>query len=522
MDGTAVNLRRKIRLAHRIAILFTVAMLVLVIVIGATFTVFFRDRSKNEMRESSFDAASVISNLMSKTLSLSPPSYNPPYQKPEGSTDFGRLPNQPNDFWINEKTLISFINNLTATDVWIVDNQINILSYSEDSSKTPVSKESLNTKELNNIKNIMELPGYCIYTESFSHSLGSSYLSVGVPIYSEYDKTIVGAVLVHTSLKSVDRVTTNGLLVLCTSCVVALAVSLVVAWVIAKIISKPLYKIRNAAVMISEGDYGISTGVSRSDEIGELAETIDEMGRKLEVAEQQSQKLEGMRRDFISNISHELRTPVTVMRSSLEALCDGVVTDPEQIDEYHRQMLNESVYLQRMVNDLLDLSRLQNADFQMNIDDFNLCDCLNDAVRSVKRIAMQKNITIELECDTNVFTVTGDYDRIKQLFIIVLDNAVKFTAPIDTDSSSNQEPVLKPVQVRFSKGVVSVKNTGSEIKKEDLPYIFDRFFKSHSEENKEGTGLGLAIAKQIALRHGIGVMVLSKKKVTTFLFDFKT
>ena len=90
---------------------------------------------------------------------------------------------------------------------------------------------------------------------------------------------------------------------------------------------------------------------------------------------------------FFSNISHELRTPVTVLRGSIEALNDGVVRDPQKVQEYYRQMLRESIHLQRLVNDLLELSRLQNVDFQMDMSDINLSDTIKDVARSMRRLA---------------------------------------------------------------------------------------------------------------------------------------
>lgn len=521
--GSRVQICRRMRnsrfkLAYRISVLLTLAMLVFVMIIGVAFTMIFRNRSKNELKKSLTNSAVVVSNLMSKTL-VSDHTYNPSYQRPNGSSDFGRIPGHQSDFWINDKTLISFINNLTSSEVWIIDYKLNILSYTASNRTAYVSVDQLSETEIFAIQKIMKDDGYCIYTEAFSDSLVASSLSVGVPVYSNEDN-IVGAVLVHGSMASIDDATENGILILGASSVVAMIFGLVISFLVANIITKPMVKITDAAIMISEGDYSIKTGVKRNDEIGQLAKTIDEMSEKLEAADIERQKLEQMRRDFISNISHELRTPVTVMRSSLEALCEGVVTGETQIEEYHRQMLSESVYLQRMVNDLLDLSRLQNVDFKMNIGVFNLYDCLSDAVRSARRIASQKNKTVEFEYDTTIFTVTGDYDRIRQLLMIILDNAVKFTAVVDDSLAPGGEVTPEPVRVRFERSVVSITNTGSEIKQEEIPFIFDRFFKSRSEENKEGTGLGLAIAKQIALKHDIGVKVLSKKGVTTFLLEF--
>lgn len=204
-----------------------------------------------------------------------------------------------------------------------------------------------------------------------------------------------------------------------------------------------------------------------------------------------------LRRDFVANISHELRTPVTVIRGSLEALRDKVVTDPEQVKDYYRQMLNESIFLQRLVDDLLDLSRLQNTDFKMEMQELSLCDVLDDVVRSARNIASGKRIEILYEQDASPCKTTGDYGRLRQMLMIVIDNAIKF--------SSEQGRVSISLKDR----VISVRDQGAGISQEDLPYIFERFYKSKSETNKNGTGLGLSIAKQIADRHNIRFSVSS-------------
>lgn len=128
--------------------------------------------------------------------------------------------------------------------------------------------------------------------------------------------------------------------------------------------TKPLNKMRLVAEKMSEHDYTERCNIDQKDEIGQLAQTLDGLGERLLEADQASKKLEQLRRDFIANISHELRTPVTVIRGSLEALCDRIVTEPQEVEDYHRQMLAETLFLQRLINDLLDLSRLQNTDFR--------------------------------------------------------------------------------------------------------------------------------------------------------------
>ena len=321
---------------------------------------------------------------------------------------------------------------------------------------------------------------------------------------------MTGAVLLHTSKSDISEAFDNGMFILFISTLLAFAIGILISIIISRTIAKPLKKITKTALEISEGNYAAKTDVKGSDEIGELAQTMDEMGDKLRQAEIESEKLQQMRQDFVANISHELRTPVTVIRGSLEAICDKVVTEPEKVEEYHHQLLGESIYMQRLVNDLLDLSRLQNPDFSINITKFNLCDCLSDAVRSGRRIAIDKNINIEFSSDENVYMFSGDYDRIRQMLLIIIDNAVKFT-----DNPDNA------VLVELKENTVRITNIGVGIQKDDLPVIFERFYKSRSEKNKNGTGLGLAIAKQIASRHNVGITVSSVEGgETTFGFVF--
>ncbi len=198
-----------------------------------------------------------------------------------------------------------------------------------------------------------------------------------------------------------------------------------------------------------------------------------------------------------------------MIRGSLEALCDEVVTDPEQVKNYHRQMLSESISLQRLVSDLLDLSRLQNADFKIEMQPLDLCEILRDAVRSAGHLARDKNVEIAQEYDVSTLTVTGDYGRLRQMFMIVLDNAVKFS------------PAGGKIHVALKNGTVSIRDRGKGIAQEDLPHIFDRFYRVKSEDNKNGSGLGLAIAREIADRHGVEVSVTSEpNEGTEFRFRF--
>lgn len=183
---------------------------------------------------------------------------------------------------------------------------------------------------------------------------------------------------------------------------------------------------KKIAERLAERDYSARTNIKQNDEIGELARTLDILAERLELADAESQKLEKLRREFIANISHELRTPVTVIRGSLEALRDGVVTEKADVEEFHEQMYKESLFLQRLINDLLDLSRLQNTDFPIEKSPLNLVDVIHDAVRSGRQLGADKKLQITGSADKDIYMLNGDYGRLRQMLMIFCITASSF------------------------------------------------------------------------------------------------
>lgn len=331
-----------------------------------------------------------------------------------------------------------------------------------------------------------------VFSEDFSDVLSQLTLTAGVPIKDDTGK-IVGAVLLHSPVAGMEDALKQGLFILSVSIALALTVVFILSLGLVYLFTKPLNKMKEVALKLAQGDYKTRCDVVQNDEIGELAKVLDLLAVRLDDASQESLKLEKLRKDFISNISHELRTPVTVIRGSLEALCDKVVTEPEKIEQYHQQMLNEAKFLQRLVGDLLDLSRLQNPDFAIEKQPLYLNDVLSDAMRSARQIAKAKDIKIDFILNEANLKMEGDYGRLRQMFLIILDNAIKFS-----HAGGKVEVIAKDKDI-------TIRDYGIGIKQEDLEHIFERFYKTKGEKNKTGTGLGLAIAKQIAQRHDISL-----------------
>ncbi|MPM04829.1 Adaptive-response sensory-kinase SasA [bioreactor metagenome] len=479
----------KSRIARRLMLYFAAALFLFTVVIGVIFISLFRAQTikdhKSDLETRAVSIAAALSDYM-------------------GTANTGSRKGMMGSGQGGYGAYLRFIDDIAMSDVWIVDEDLNLITNSQ------MSGQSYNYADLPEdadkvVKEVFS--GNTTFSEGFSTLLDIPTLTVGTPI--EVDGQIVGAVLLHSPVEGINDATMQGAGILAVSILAALVLSVILSAFFALAFTKPLNKMKSSTLLLAEGDYTTKTGVQQKDEIGELAGAIDILSERLQTAKHESDKLEKLRRDFVANISHELKTPVTVIRGSLEALCDDVVTEPEQVKSYHQQMLNESLYLQRLINDLLDLSKLQNTDFNIEMRELNLCDILSDAIRSAGQLAQEKKIEIRQEFDTQSLTVTGDYGRLRQMFLIVLDNAVKFS------------PIGSEIHVSLKNKIVSISDQGKGITEEDLPHIFDRFYKAKSEENKNGSGLGLAIAKQIADRHKIGVSVTSLlNEGTAFQFKF--
>lgn len=462
----------KNKISFKLTVYFSVVLLLFSLIIGSVFMVLFRSHTMTIHKTDLEKRANTIAGTLSE--------FNIGGTVKSGNKSGGY------------GAYLKFLDEIAMADVWIVDENLELIT-SGQMTKIQYNYADLPEDAEMVVKEVFK--GNITFSEGFSNLLDTPTLTVGTPIKS--GDNIVGALLLHSQVEGMTEAIKQGYGILIISLLIALFVAMILSFFLAVTFTKPLNMMKNSALQLAGGNYSAKTGVLQNDEIGELAAAIDILSEKLDLASHESEHLLKLRQDFVANISHELRTPVTVIRGSLEALCDDVVTDPTQIKSYHHQMLNESIFLQRLVNDLLDLSRLQNTDFNIEMHELSLCNVINDVVRSVKQMALLKNIEIAVELDTEECTVYGDYGRLRQMILIILDNAIKFS------------PKGGVVAISLKDKTLSISDNGIGISQGDLPYIFERFYKVKLQENKDGTGLGLSIAKQIADRHNIKISVSS-------------
>jgi len=403
------------------------------------------------------------------------------------------------------------IEDIAMGEVWIVDAKTGNIVQGRNEKGQSFSYLKLPPNAEETIKKAIS--GETTTTENFNDYLNENSITVAVPIKN--GETIEGVVLLHSPVKYMSSALKSGIYTLVFSILAALILAGISAVWLSISFTKPLNKIRNTTTKLAKGNYEVTTQVNQNDEIGELAKSIDKLALQLDKSSKESERFEKMRQNFIANISHELRTPITVIRGSIEAICDGIIKDPEQLKDYNEQILSDSIHLQRLVNDLIDLTKLQNTDFSIDKSTINLFEIINDAVRSMKNISTKKGVKINFSLENAIeedrYLFVGDYQRIRQMIIIVLDNAIKF-------SNENQEVdiLLKKENNKYE---LKICDSGRGIDSKNIGKIFNRYHKSNTEENKNGMGLGLAIAKEIAIRHNIEIMVESEPYIKT-IFTF--
>jgi signal transduction histidine kinase len=346
---------------------------------------------------------------------------------------------------------------------------------------------------------------------SYDEAYGVETITTAVPI-KDANLEVVGAVLIISMVDDQTVVIQKSLYMIVLSSVVALGISFIIIIIFATELSMPISRMRVTALELAAGNYHIKTGIKREDELGDLAKTVDILSEKLLENDIERKKLDQMRLDFFANVSHELRTPITVIRAYTETLSDGVVTQEDLVRQYYNRMLSECKSMERLVGDLLLLSKMQNPDFVIQKEPVNLLQVFEDIIRSAGAIAQKKSIEIKVINQEPIVMILGDYDRLRQMFMVILDNAIKFSE----DNKAVHINISKSDKIR-----VSIQDEGVGIDPADIANIFEKFYKSNLRQNASGTGLGLAIAKQIALKHDGKIEVNSTPGVgSEFIFTF--
>ena len=280
---------------------------------------------------------------------------------------------------------------------------------------------------------------------------------------------------------------------------VLLVAALVLSLLLSRRFSRPVVAVTNAAKRMAAGDYSVKTPVTTRDEIGQLTQTLNELGDELG-------KVEELRRELIANVSHELRAPLSIIRGYAETVRD--VTWP--IEEKRTGQLNaiveESARLGSLVSDILDYSRLQSGTQSMQQEAFSARDALGELISRFELAAGQRKVALELRCDSG--EIWFDRGQFAQVVSNLLDNAVRH--------AREGSRVLVHGEWMDKKLRISVENAGDPIPPEVAAHLFDRFYRADSSRTGTGFGLGLAIARAIVQNHRGNIICRSQEGLNRF------
>lgn len=280
---------------------------------------------------------------------------------------------------------------------------------------------------------------------------------------------------------------------------IAFFIAIGASFLVAKNISKPLLELNSVAKDLSELNFSSRSKIKRKDEIGQLGETINNMAQRLQttisrlkqelVKERDSEKV---RRAFVARASHELRTPLAVISGYTEALQDNIAENDIEKQRYYNIIKNESIKLNSLVQDMLELTRLENPEFSINKEDFDIVKLINSLIE--KQLKINKDISITTSNLNNSFVINGDARRIEQAISNIFRNALRHT--------EQQGSINISAEQSGNSITISIENSGSYIDEESLPHIWDSFYTTDKgEATSDGTGLGLSIVKNIFLKH---------------------
>lgn len=404
---------------------------------------------------------------------------------------------------LSEQTIASYVQGITSleylqirfnefedtlkTNVWYFDVEGNLIAASNPNNyrNLPSNIKSLDKK--------MNLGKGFTMTGTFYDIFQGTMISIGIPIYTSEEQK--GFLILHTSMTELDDLQNEMLNIMYMPFLVMMLVVGIVLAYLSGTVLRPIAKLNNAAREYAKGNFEARTGVKRKDEIGELSDSLEYMASELS-------KLDEYRKNFIANISHDFRSPLTSIKGYLEAMLDGTIP-AEKYDRYLNIVLTESKRLTKLTEGLLELNDFDTYGPILKRQSFDIVDVIRETRNTVEGICEEKHIDFRLKCPAEDTIVYADRMKIGQVVHNLVDNAIKF--------SPENGRITVTVYEKNGRLFISVKDEGPGIEKDKQNKVWDRFYKTDPSrgKDKQGTGLGLSITKEIIKAHGENINLVS-------------
>ena len=388
-----------------------------------------------------------------------------------------------------------------GAEIWLIDSQKQLLLDSSDPivhrlaiSRNPKTLESFNVGDFGNVY-------YQVGT--FYDCFKEPTLTVYSPITVDYK--VRAYVLIHKSLTSVVADADSIVNIVFTSSILILACTFIILLETMFFIYRPVRIMNKAADSYAKGDFKERINIRSNDEIGYIAKTMNYMATELDTLEDEQKK-------FISNVSHDFRSPLTSIKGYIEAMLDGTIP-PEMQEKYLNIILFETERLNKLTQSILDLNRFRGQGMLLDITEFDINSMIRTTIQTFEGTCTKKGLSFDLVLTEEQLFVQGDSGKIQQVLYNLIDNATKF--------SHNNSAITIETTIKNGKVFISIKDTGIGIPKDSIKKIWERFYKTDQSrgKDKKGTGLGLAIVKEIVQAHKQNINVISTEGVgTEFIF----
>lgn len=335
---------------------------------------------------------------------------------------------------------------------------------------------------------------------------GSNILIIGLPAVQ--NNKLKAALIMSVPLASVKETVATLKEQLLIISIILICLSAILSYWFSRFFTKPILEINKAAKTMAEGNLSIKVAVNTRDELGMLSSTINHLSSQL-------QKIEQLRKELIANVSHEFRTPLSLIKGYAETIRDVKGLSAEKKDKQLNIIIEESDKLNSMINDILDLSQIQSNYYILELSDFRIGETIETVKNRLQYLIEERGLYVKADFDPEIL-IYGDERRIEQVLFNLINNAINHSKAGDI--------IELRVVDHDNVAVVEVIDQGEGIASQDIPYIWDRFYKVHNKLSNEhkGSGLGLAIVKSILEAHKSNFGVESEiGKGSKFWFEVK-
>lgn len=402
---------------------------------------------------------------------------------------------------ISKESLISQLNkqeDYLKVKVWFTDEKGDIIAVSHKEAYSNLPDNIFSLDDSDTLKSSFTLTG------DFYHTFSDDVISVGLPIYS--DQQLQGYIILHTSISDLDSVQTEIFAITYIPFFAIILISFVFLAYLSNKILRPLARINETAKEYSKGNFEAKTNITSNDELGELADSLNCMASDLS-------KLDEYRKNFIANISHDFRSPLTSIKGYLEAMLDGTIP-VDNYDKYLTIVLNESKRLTKLTSGLLELNNFDTYGPILKKTTFDVMSIITDTTNTFEGRVVETGINFKINCLAKNTKVVADKIKMQQVIYNLVDNAIKF--------SPSGSTITIEISERNEKLFVAVKDKGTGIEKSKQKQVWDRFYKTDPSrgKDKKGTGLGLSITKEIIKAHDEHINLISTEGVgSEFIFS---